>query len=488
MSLMRALTGGIVHESSTFVLPMAGPTVLEDFEVYEGQELTAAFGGTNTVTGGYLAACESSGVSVYPTLHARAEPGAAVDTTAYQVLQRRLLDLAAAAGTPDMILLDLHGAGTLVSRESLDLALVRSLRALTGPGVVLGITLDLHANVPPELVSLTDVLVGFQEYPHTDMARRAELTARLAMSARGERRPVTRQLSLPMLLPPSTTLHGPAAGLRELCQQEETRQDVLACTVFHGYPYVDTAHARTSVVTVANGSAAVADEVNTRIGAWLWDNKERFVVRAVPPAQAITEALAIDGAPVVIGDGTDNPGSGALGDSTYLLRALLDSGVRGCLATLHDPAAAAAAAAAGAGAQVEVTLGGRHGWASGPPVRVRATVRSITDGKVIQQKMRRGMELDFGRSARLEAGQLDIIVSSLRRQVLDPEILFLHGIVPQRYRVIAVKSVNHFRAGFAGIGAGFLVADAPGPLTRDIVTLHKEGPTAGLWPMNAVPC
>ncbi len=484
---MRALIAGIVHESSTFALEASGPTVLEDFEIIAGPALTVAFGGTNTVAGGYLAACESARVEVTPALHARAEPGAAVDPAAYRILERRLLDLAEAAGKTDLVLLDLHGAGTLVSGESLDLALVRALRALTGPDVMFGVTLDLHANVPLELVSLTDVLVGFQEYPHVDMASRAQLTARLVIAAaHGRLRPVTRKCRLPMLLPPSSTLSGPGAEARELAQKQETADGVLACTAFHGYPYVDTEYASTSVVTVTDDSVTLAEEVNARVGTWLWDNRERFLGQVVTPEQAVAEALATGGTPVVIGDGTDNPGTGAPGDSTYLLRALLDSGARACLATLHDPPAVAAAVAAGAGAQIDVMLGGRHGWASGPAVPVHAAVRSITDGRVIQQEMRRGKELDFGVSARLQAGQVDIIVSSMRRQVFDPEIMILHGAIPQRYDIVAVKSVNHFRAGFAEVGARLLVADAPGPFTRNIIALHKDRPTAALWPMTTI--
>ncbi len=485
---MRALIGGIVHESSTFMLAVAGPTELADFEVHAGGELPASFDGTNTIVGGYLAACRRLGVTAVPSLHARAEPGAAVEPGSYQILEGRLLDLAESAGPVDLVLLDLHGAGTMASGESLDLALVRAVRALVGPRVVIGMTLDLHANLPADLIQLADVLVGFQEYPHTDMAVRAELTASLAIAqAQGTRRPEVRRLTLPMLLPPSTTLSGAAAQVRDLARAEEQGDDILACTVFHGFPYVDTPHASVSVVTVADGSAALADEVNDRIGGWLWEHRELFRIATLTPGQAVADALASGGGPVVIGDGTDNPGCGALGDSTYLLTALMESGAHACLATLHDPAAVAAAVAAGPGAEISVALGGRHGWASGRPVAVRATVRSITDGRVIQQSMRRGKALEFGTSARLEVGRMDIIVSSVRRQVLDPEILLLHGIIPQRYDIVAVKSVNHFRAGFAAVATRLLVADAPGPFTRDITTLHKEGPRAALWPMNAYP-
>lgn len=481
---MRALIAGIVHESSTFVLPVTGPTTLPDFEVHAGPDLVRAFDGTNTVTGGYLASCGRHKVTAVPTLHARAEPGAAVDPAAYRALADRLLALAGQAGPVELVLLDLHGAGTLASRQSLEELLVHALRAQLGPDPVIAMTLDLHGNVPTGLMALTDVLIGFQEYPHTDMAVRAELAGDLAIAAaRGTARPVVRKLALPMLLPPSSTLAGPAAQARDLARAAEQRDGVLACSVFHGFPYADTPHASAAVVTITDGDEAIADEVNGQIGRWLWDNRDRFLIPALPPERAVADALAGPG-PVVIADGTDNPGSGAPGDSTYLLQALLDSRARTCLATLHDPAAVAAAVAAGVGTEIDVPLGGRHGWASGPPVPVRAAVRSITDGRVIQQVMRRGKVLDFGPCARLQAGRTDILVASVRRQVLDPEILLLHGIVPERYDIIAVKSVNHFRAGFASVSTRMLVADAPGPLTRDIVTLHQHGPKAALWPMN----
>ncbi|HZB33774.1 MAG TPA: M81 family metallopeptidase [Streptosporangiaceae bacterium] len=485
---MRALVAGIVHESSTLMVEISGPTSLSDFDVHEGADLLREFTGTNTCVGGYLAACESAGVTVIPAMHARAEPGAAVDPAAYEVLERRLLEAARAAGPVDVILLDLHGAGTLVSGDSLDLALLRRMRALPGPRVPLAITVDLHANLPDELPSLVDVLVGFQEYPHTDMAARAELAGGLAIAqARGDARPVVRKINLPMLLPPSTTWSGAPAEVRELAKTAETADGVLACTIFHGYPYSDTPQASTSVVTVADGTDAIADAdaVNERIAGWLWDNRDRFRIEALTPEDALVAARGRPDRPVVIGDGTDNPGCGAVGDSTYLLQAMIDIGVRGCLATVHDPSAVAAAVATGVGADLEVALGGRHGWASGPPVRATATVRAITDGRVVQQTMRRGKTLDFGTSVRLEIGAMDVIVSTRRRQVFDPEILLLHGVVPDRYDVIAVKSVNHFRAGFASVAKHLLVADAPGPLSRDIERLPRGGPTAALWPMNS---
>jgi microcystin degradation protein MlrC len=480
---MRALIAGIVHESSTFT-EVTGTTTLGGFDLHEGAGLTAAFAGTNTCVGGYLAACEQHGVTAVPALHARAEPGGAVEPSACQALLARLAAAAAAAGPADVVLLDLHGAGALTGGESLDLAVLAGLRAVVGDRVPIAVTFDLHANLPAELPPLASALVGFQEYPHTDMASRAARAAGIVFAqAAGTARPVTRLRRLPMILPPSATLAGPGARARELAQAEEASAGVLACTVSHGYPYADTAQAAASVVTVTDGDPGLADAVNERLAGWLWSHREEFAAQRLPPEQALQQARGARH-PVVIGDATDNPGSGAPGDSTYLLRALLDSGLTGCLATIHDPAAVAAAVAAGVGATAEFAIGGRHGWASGPPLHARATVRAITDGRVVQQSMRRGKVLEFGTSARLAVGGVDVIVSANRSQVFDPEIVLLHGIVPQRCQVIAVKSMHHFKAGFAGVAGHVLVTDSPGPLTRHIQDVPRAGPSRLLWPMS----
>jgi microcystin degradation protein MlrC len=463
-----------------------GTADLAAFSYHAGADLLAEFTGTATVTGGYLDACAAAGAEVRPAAHARAEPGPAVGPDAYRELEGRLLARLRAAGDCDVVLLDLHGAGVVAPDRSMDVAVLRAVRALL-PRAVLAVTMDLHANVPPALLDLADVVTGFHAYPHTDAADRSRLAGELAFAAaRGTVTPVLAQRRLPMLLPPSPTVTGsPAAELRALVQEIERRPGVLACTVFHGFPYADTEQAAASVVTVTDGDPALARTCGDEVGDWLMANRERF--RTVPrtPEQAVREAL--DGGPgtVVIGDGSDNPGCGGAGDSTYLLRALLDVPEPTCFATVWDPRTVTEAVAAGVGATLPVRLGGRHDWASGPPVQAEGTVRALTDGVIVQTAMRRGKRADFGVSARITIGTCDVIVASQRRQVLDPEILLLHGCVPERYRIVAVKSVNHFRAGFAGVTDRMLVADAPGPTARTIEHIPREGPTRLLWPMSA---
>jgi microcystin degradation protein MlrC len=473
---MRTVIGGVVHESNTFATDVLGPTRLADFEISAGQELAGRYAGTNTCLGGYLTASADARVPVLPALYARAEPSGAIDWPAYRAIEARFCGLLEPA---DVLLLDLHGAGVIGAGTSLELRLLRAIRTITGPAPTIAVAMDLHGNLPDELPSLADVIVGCHEYPHTDLAERAQ---RAAWIARNFASPVSRLLRLPMVLPPSPTGTGPAAELRELVKEAEREPGVLACTVFHGFPYADVSQAGTSIVTVTNGATWIADEVNSRLAAWLWRERDRFLCAQIEPAHAVAWPGA--GGPVVIGDAGDNPGGGGCGDGTYLLRSVLDSGVRACFATLCDPDAVTMATRAGLGAVIALDLGGRHGPFSGPPLPVTATVRALTDGKAIRQSVRGGTLADFGPSARLAIGNADVIVATNRLQVFDPGPLLLHGVVPGQYDLIAVKSAHHFRSGFAGIGSDFITADAPGLTTRQIESLPFSGPAAALWPAN----
>ena len=54
-----------------------------------------------------------------------------------------------------------------------------------------------------------------------------------------------------------------------------------------------------------------------------------------------------------------------------------------------------------------------------------------------------------------------------------------------RYKIVALKSSNHFRAGFQGLAAGIVTADPPGLTTHHIEIFAREHGSAPLWPLDA---
>ena len=80
------------------------------------------------------------------------------------------------------------------------------------------------------------------------------------------------------------------------------------------------------------------------------------------------------------------------------------------LAQIVDAPAAAAAHKAGVGATIEVTLGGAVDKARFPPMKVSATVESLSRGRAILETM--GLPLDAGPTAVLSFENFTVLVIS----------------------------------------------------------------------------
>ena len=78
----------------------------------------------------------------------------------------------------------------------------------------------------------------------------------------------------------------------------------------------------------------------------------------------------------------------------------------------------------------------------------------------------------MGKTARLWIGGVDVLVSASRGQTLSQNAFRSNGIDPTRYKLVAVKSSNHFRAGFRDIAAEIITADAPGLTVRNYCPMH----------------
>ena len=169
--------------------------------------------------------------------------------------------------------------------------------------------------------------------------------------------------------------------------------------------------------------------------------------------------------PIVIADSSDNPGAGGIGDTTHILRAILEKGITGAaLATITDPESVEKCVNAGVGATVELELGG---WSdteySGGPVSVNAYVKKITDGKYMSKaKMSYGMIFNHGRTAVVEiAGNL-VIVAEIARQPYDIEVFKYHGITPEDCSLLVVKSSIHYRATYGYVASEMIPLALPG--------------------------
>ena len=222
-----------------------------------------------------------------------------------------------------------------------------------------------------------------------------------------------------------------------------------------------------------------------------WQPEPRFDCVLLSPEQAVTRALAAaPGRPVVIADVQDNPGAGATSDTTGLLRALVDQGVRGAiLGLMHDPELAQAAHRAGTGADITGQMGGRSAVPGDRLFTGRFRVETLSDGQCrYTGEMYGGGVATLGPSAALRVidGDCDIrvVVTSIRNQCLDLAQFTHFGLRPEAARIVCVKSTAHFRADFEPLAQEVLLVEAPGafPCVLPDVVYKKLRPDMRIGP------
>lgn len=389
---------------------------------------------------------------------------------------------------PEAVYLSLHGALLAVDEPTPDLSLLKAVRDAAGPQAVIGVSLDLHANVHPDMMACAEVFAAYRTYPHTDMRATAERVLRLmAATLHGDIQPRSAVAPVGKLLPShmmrtAASEGGPMAQVMStLAAWERAEAGVLALSALGGFAYADVAHAGAAGLACVDTRVAQALPWASRVAAELACRVRQFHPRLPTPAEGLAEAreLVRCGAavrPVAVIDPADNPLSGGLGDTTTFLSALLAAPLPGdtVFAFFHDPALVQRAGAAGVGATLEVAIGGRVQPEFGPPVRLRMQVQRITDGRFVNQgPMWAGRAVDLGPSVVLqdEARPLRVIVTSTCEAPNDAAWFALHGVNLRAIKLLCVKAKNHFRAAFAESFDAMIDVDAPGVACVDLTAL-----------------
>jgi microcystin degradation protein MlrC len=472
----RIAIGGFQHETNTFSPQVA---TLADFAAPDawpgltrGAGLFEAVAGINLPAAGFVDEAHGLHHELVPLTWCSAQPSGRVTRDAFEHVSALLLADLHAAGGLDAVYLDLHGAMAAEHVDDADGELLRRVRSLVGPDVVLVASLDYHANVSPLMAQQATALVAYRTYPHVDMAECGARAARCLHDLLGRPRPVVGFEPLEFLVPltSGSTLTQPMQDVAALASELE-RGSLLAVNVTPGFPAADVAECGPAVYACGRDAGPVRDAV-ARLAAEVRCREGEFALELYPVAEAcrLAQATAIPrGRPLVLADTQDNPGAGGNADTTTLLKGLLEARVPGVLAGVYwDPVTAARAHAAGVGAQVEVELGGRSGLAGETPLAARAAVVALGDGRFTGTgPFYRGGRFELGPMALLRIGGAHVAVASRKQQAAD-QAMFRHlGVEPAAFAVLALKSSVHFRADFGPIASRIAVVEAPGPNLAD---------------------
>jgi microcystin degradation protein MlrC len=461
----RIAIGGIWHETNTFA---AAETGLRDFESYQlarGDALLARYTDTRTELGGAIEAAPALGLDLHPCLYAGAVPSGTIAASAFTELAGELVLGIERAKPLDGVLLTLHGAAVADGTPDADLEVLARVRSCVGERTPIALTLDFHANIDRRLVDAADLVVGYDTYPHVDMAERGfEAMRGLARILAGETRPIAAFRKVPLLTVPQmqSTQGGPVAEVMALVHAIEGRDGIVGATLAMGFPYADVARLGAAVVVYADEAAraeAAADEV---AGA-LWRRRDAFDPALVAIEEGVALAVAASERPVVLVEPADNVGGGSAGDGAAVLAALLAAGADRAVIVIADPPAVQAAERAGAGGRFHGPVGGRTDDRHGPPILLEGRVRFVREARYRHRgSYMTGYETSMGPTAVVDAGGVQVVLTTLRTMPFDGEQLRCLGIEPAEQAIIVVKSAIAWRAAYGDVAKRVIFLDSPG--------------------------
>jgi microcystin degradation protein MlrC len=473
---MRIAVGGFMHETNTFV---ATPTTWDDFvragpwpTVTESEAIRSVFRGLNLGIAHFIEQAEAAGHAIVPLAWAAAQPGGKVTDDAFERMAAKLIP-ALKREQPDAVYLELHGAMVTQSHDDGEGELLRLVRSAVGPTTPILASLDLHANVSPQMLARADFLSSFRTYPHTDWgASGARCAEWLDHVSSCKPRPARALRQSPFLIPVTAgcTYVEPAGELYRLLREIEQESGVHL-SLNMGFPPADIPDVGPSVTGYGATQAAVDAAAGALFSAVLASERDFAAHRPLPAAEAVTKAMRISASasrPVVLSDTQDNPGAGAPSNTTGLVAELLRQGAqRAIVGIMHDPAAAVAAHRAGIGATV-ATLGGGGSGPGQEPLPGAWRVAALSDGRFRgTSPMLRAAETSMGPTALLEQAGVEVLVASIRQQPIHREVFTHIGVDLEARAIVALKSSAHFRAGFQEIAEEVIVCLAPGVNLED---------------------
>ncbi|WP_129785804.1 M81 family metallopeptidase [Promicromonospora panici] len=481
----RVAIAGMSIESSTFSPHRSG---WEAFTLRRGGELVAHY--PFLADGAPLRdAAAWTGV-----LHARSLPGGAVPADVYAAVRDEIVATLrtqqAEHGAYDGLLLDIHGAMTVVGMDDAESDLAAAVRAAVGPGTLISTTMDLHGNVPRELAEVSDLITCYRMAPHEDAwETRERAAANLLSRLREGGAPSKAWLQVPVLLPgeKTSTRIEPAASIYADVARVAELPGVVDAALWVGYAWADEPSCRAAVVVTGDDEDVIVREAE-RLGRRYWDARDEFafVAPAAPYEACVATALASTARPYFLSDSGDNPTAGGAGDVTWTLARLLaepafaaspeEGGHTAIYASLPDAAAAREVAKAwaehGPGAAVDVEAGARVDDGPHGPVRLGGVVEHVSEG-----------DPDAGIVAVVRVGGLRVILTERRKPYhLESDFTVL-GLDPRNTDVVVVK-IGYLEPDLYDMAADWMLMLTPGGVDQDLLRLGHHRLTTPTHPFH----
>lgn len=479
---MKIFAATLATETNTFTAVPTGKVDFEIYGAYRGDGSIRSPTGIGVFHAELKKLAAQDGHTVVESIAAFAQPAGRTLRRVYEDYREQLLEDLRTALPVHAVQLYLHGAMVAEGYDDCEGDIAHAVRQLVGPQVPIGVELDLHCHYTQQMHDSADITICYKEYPHIDgLDRLRELYALTMQQAAGQIRPTTAVFDCRMIGMWNTTVE-PMKTFVSRMQSYEGKDGVLSVSLGHGFPLGDVAETGARLWVVTDNDADKAAALAEQLGQEFWAMRHEALKPPTPLPEAIARIHSHkqDGL-IVMADVADNPGGGAMGDSNFVLQALLDAGIGNfAIGCYWDLGAVALCQSAGVGATLDLRIGGKCGPLSGTPIDLRVTVKAIVENHS-QFGLNSRFPLGTGVWVQTETG-IDIALASQRGQVLDPEAFEGLGIKLSDKKLVVVKSAQHFHATFGPLASEVIYADAPGSTAKDFKNIPYKTRSLNYWP------
>lgn len=429
-----------------------------------------------------------AGWEVVESLHAFAEPAGPTIRSAYEDMRDRILGDLRAAGPVDAVLMFQHGAMIAEGYDDCELDLTSRIREVAGPKTRIGLELDLHAHIDEALLAVTDIIVFYKAYPHIDYTERAEdLFVLMQRTLAGEIDPKMALFDCRVMGLFPTTREGPMVQFTADMFAAEGKDGILSLSLNHGFPWADVPNVGAKMLAIADGDIGIAQRAAEAFGRKFYAVRAEATLPFVPFDEAIRRVQEpASGKPLLLADTSDQTGGGAPGDTTYMLKAFLDAGIRNAAyAPLWDPLAVGICFQVGVGAKLRMKIGGKFEPHSGPSIDVDAEVMFLKRDAF--QDQLESERVPMGDVAVIRVEGIDILLNTKRVGVFSPTMFTHHGITLDDKQVIAVKNLYKHRDVFRPLTRDQLFVATPGACPPDWASIPFKRIPRPMWPLDPDP-
>lgn len=473
--MTRIALGLFMQESHSFTGALGAWKGFESSYILRGDEILDTLEGSRSEMGAAIDVARARGMEVVPLQACNAISGGPLEAAMFETLVQELISRVRDALPVDGVFVALHGGMLAEQADDASGYILNAVRQVVGPDIPIAATLDLHANATQLMIDAANIVVGYHTFPHIDMYETGEKSMSLLCDTiDGKIKPIAAFKRIPMIVPGETgaTTGGPFGAVMQQAIALESQPGILSASPFSVQPWLDVPDVGCGVIVIADGDAVLAEREADSIADAFWQRRHEFAVQLTPLDEAIRRAVEADAGPFVLSDGADAPSSGAPGDSTAVLKALLDAHVEvESLVNIVDPAAVAVAITASVGADVTLTVGAQSSTLLYQPLTISGRVRLIADGDFrFKGPGFHGVEFHRGRTVVIQIGTIYLEIMEQPVLQWDPELYRSVGLEPRDARIVAVKSPTGFRAAYAPFAHEILLLDAPGVCSPNLLT------------------